>query len=157
VWRHGDWITITARGSAVIHGRSDATINRDGVRIGTAELYRAAAAVPAVLDSLAVDIPRDGDLWLALFVVLGEGATLDDALRAEIRASIRSHCSPRHVPDDILQAPQIPRTLSGKTLEVPVKRILMGTPPEQAASEQSLADPAALDWYVALAERLNAS
>ncbi|HUA10550.1 MAG TPA: acetoacetate--CoA ligase [Solirubrobacteraceae bacterium] len=154
VWRHGDWIRVTPRGGAVIYGRSDSTINRQGVRMGTSEIYRAAATVPAVLDALVVDIPKDGDaseLWMILFVVLADGAALDDALREQIRAAIRAHCSPRHVPNEILQVEQVPRTLSGKLLEVPVKRILMGMEPGRAASAGSLADPAALDYFVALA------
>ncbi len=151
VWRHGDWITITSRGTAVISGRSDSTINRGGVRMGTAEIYRAVLAVPEVLDALVVDVPRPGtDGWMPLFVVLREGASLDDALVDRIRRRIREDCSPRHVPDELRQIDEVPRTLSGKVLEVPVKRILMGTPVEQAASRESLANPKALDYFVGL-------
>ncbi len=149
VWRHGDWIEITERGGAVIHGRSDATINRGGVRIGTSEIYGAVLALGEILDALAVDV----DGWLALFVVLREGVAFDDELRARIARRVREDCSPRHVPDDVLEAPEVPRTLSGKLLEVPVKRILSGAPAEQVASRDSLANPAALDWFVAYAER----
>ncbi|HEV3033961.1 MAG TPA: acetoacetate--CoA ligase [Solirubrobacteraceae bacterium] len=163
VWRHGDWIRITPRGGAVIYGRSDSTINRMGVRMGTSEIYRAALAVPEVLDALVVDIPKpgsDGDsqaeLWMAMFVVLREGAALDDELAAQIKRRIREDCSPRHVPNEIRQIDQVPRTLSGKVLEVPVKRILMGTPPEQAASVESLANPRSLDYFVELAGELQA-
>jgi len=149
VWRHGDWIEITERGTAIIYGRSDSTINRGGVRMGTSELYSAALAVPEVVDALAVDLPRDGTPgWLALYVVLGQGAHLDDALVGRIKTRIRENCSPRHVPDEITAVPAVPRTLSGKLLEVPVKRILMGAEPSTVASRDSLANPEALDWFV---------
>jgi acetoacetyl-CoA synthetase len=152
VWRHGDWIRITERGTAVIYGRSDSTINRGGVRMGTSEIYRAVLAVPDVVDALVVDVPRAGEEnWMPLFVVLREGAVPDDALAAEIRRRIREDCSPRHVPNEIRAIAEVPRTLSGKVLEVPVKRILMGETPERAASRDSLANPAALDYFVALA------
>jgi acetoacetyl-CoA synthetase len=161
VWRHGDWIRITPRGGAVIYGRSDSTINRMGVRMGTSEIYRAANAVPEVLDALVVDIPRRGsegesqsELWMTMFVVLREGVALDEELAAQIKRRIREDCSPRHVPNEILQIEQVPRTLSGKVLEVPVKRILMGTPVAQAASVESLADPRSLDYFVKLAREL---
>src|SRR6266511_219415 len=154
VWRHGDWIEITSRGTAVIYGRSDSTINRQGVRMGTSEIYRAVQGVPEVLDALVVDVPRPGtEGWMPLFVVLREDVELDDELSAEIKRRIREQCSPRHVPNDVLQVAEIPRTLSGKVLEVPVKKILTGTPPEDAASRDSLANPAALDYFVELAER----
>jgi acetoacetyl-CoA synthetase len=155
VWRHGDWIEITSRGTAVIYGRSDSTINRQGVRMGTSEIYRAVLAVPEVVDALVVDVPRPGtEGWMPLFVVLREGVELDDDLRERLRRRIREDCSPRHVPNEVHVVAEIPRTLSGKVLEVPVKRILTGTPPEQAASRESLANPAALDWFVELARRL---
>jgi acetoacetyl-CoA synthetase len=153
VWRHGDWIEITSRGTAIIYGRSDSTINRGGVRMGTAEIYRAVLSLDEVVDALVVDVPgRPGFEagWMPLFVVLREGVTLSDRLREEIRRRIREDCSPRHVPDEILAIPEVPRTLSGKALEVPVKRILMGVPVEQAASRESLANPEALDYFVAL-------
>jgi len=155
VWRHGDWIRITPRGGAVIYGRSDATINRQGVRMGTSEIYRAAGALEEVVDALVVDVPRDGgaELRMLLFVVLRPGVTLDDELGARIKRRIRIDCSPRHVPDEILQIEEVPRTLSGKALEVPVKRILMGAAPGEAASVESLANPHALDFFVALAAR----
>jgi acetoacetyl-CoA synthetase len=156
VWRHGDWIEITSRGTAVIYGRSDSTINRQGVRMGTSEIYRAVQAVPEVLDALVVDVPRPGtEGWMPLFVVLDEDVSLDERLTGEIKRSIREQCSPRHVPDEIFQVAEVPRTLSGKVLEVPVKRILTGTPPEQAASRDSLANPESLDYFVALAGRLD--
>jgi acetoacetyl-CoA synthetase len=153
VWRHGDWIRITPRGGAVIYGRSDSTINRQGVRMGTSEIYRAAGAVEEVLDALVVDVPRrDGELRMVLFVALRDGEQLDEELEARIARRIREDCSPRHVPNEIRQVEEVPRTLSGKVLEVPVKRILMGVAPEEAASVDSLANPAALDYFVKLAE-----
>ncbi|HEV7161971.1 MAG TPA: acetoacetate--CoA ligase [Solirubrobacteraceae bacterium] len=156
IWRHGDWIRITPRGGAVIYGRSDSTINRQGVRMGTSEIYRAAGAVEEVLDALVVDVPKsDGELSMILFVTLRDGVTLDDELAAQIKRRIREDCSPRHVPNEIRQIREVPRTLSGKVLEVPVKRILMGTPPSQAASVESLANPASLDYFVELAGELS--
>jgi acetoacetyl-CoA synthetase len=164
VWRHGDWIRITPRGGAVIYGRSDSTINRQGVRMGTSEIYRAASGVPEVLDALVVDIPgRDangepgGELSMILFVVLREGILLNDELAATIKRRIREDCSPRHVPNEVRQIAEVPRTLSGKVLEVPVKRILMGTPPSEAASVESLANPRSLDYFVGLAGELGVS
>jgi acetoacetyl-CoA synthetase len=152
MWRHGDWIELTSRGTAIIYGRSDSTINRGGVRMGTSEIYRAVLALDEVVDALVLDMPKHGtDGWMPLFVVLRDGATLSDELIASIKRRIRSDCSPRHVPDEVVQIAEVPRTLSGKVLEVPVKRILMGTPAEQAASRESLANPAALDYFVRLA------
>jgi acetoacetyl-CoA synthetase len=152
VWRHGDWIEITPRGTAIIYGRSDSTINRGGIRMGTSEIYRAVLAVEEVVDALVVDVPREGtDGWMPLFVVLREGATLDDELVGAIKRRIREDCSPRHVPNEVYAIAEVPRTLSGKVLEVPVKRILMGQPAEKAASRDSLANPAALDYFVELA------
>jgi acetoacetyl-CoA synthetase len=155
VWRHGDWIEITSRGTAVIYGRSDSTINRSGIRMGTSEIYRAVLSIDAIVDALVVDVPRPGtEGWMPLFVVLREGAELDAELPREIARRVRERCSPRHVPDEVFQIAAVPRTLSGKVLEVPVKRILMGTPAEQAASRDSLADPAALDYFTEMAGRL---
>jgi acetoacetyl-CoA synthetase len=155
VWRHGDWIEITERGTAIIYGRSDSTINRSGVRMGTSEIYRAVLSIDAILDALVVDIPRPGtEGWMPLFVVLREGTELDEDLRREIARRVRERCSPRHVPDEVFEIAEVPRTLSGKVLEVPVKRILMGTPAERAASRDSLANPAALDYFTAMAARL---
>ncbi len=154
-WRHGDWIEITSRGTAIIYGRSDSTINRSGVRMGTSEIYRAVAGVDEVVDALVVDVPRPGtEGWMPLFVVLAEGAQLDDDLVAELRRRIREQCSPRHVPDRVYEIAEVPRTLSGKVLEVPVKRILTGTPADRAAARDSLANPAALDYFVELAAEL---
>ena len=152
VWRHGDWIEITERGTAIITGRSDATINRGGIRMGTAEIYRAVLSVPEVVDALVVDLPREGTQgYMPLFVVLQAGRTLDDDLVAAIRDRIREDCSPRHVPDEIRAVPAVPRTLSGKVLEVPVKRILSGEPTERAVSRDSLVDPDALRPFEELA------
>jgi acetoacetyl-CoA synthetase len=148
VWRHGDWIKITSRGTAVIYGRSDSTINRGGVRMGTSEIYSAVEGLDEVLDSLVVDV----DERMLLFVVTrGE---LTPELEAEIRACVRERCSPRHVPDAIYEIDEVPRTLSNKKLEVPVKKILQGHDPAKAASRDSLANPAALDWFVARAAEL---
>jgi acetoacetyl-CoA synthetase len=152
VWRHGDWIEITDRGTAIITGRSDATINRGGIRMGTAEIYRAVLALDEVVDALVVDLPREGTQgYMPLFVVLRPGVELDDDLVARIRARIREDCSPRHVPDEVRAVPAVPRTLSGKVLEVPVKRILAGEPADRALSRDSLADPDALRPFEELA------
>jgi len=153
VWRHGDWITITERGSCIITGRSDATLNRGGVRVGTAELYGIVEALPEIGDSLVVHLedPDGGPGELLLFVVLRDGASLGDELRRRIATELRTELSPRHVPDEIVAVPAVPRTLSGKKLEVPVKRILQGAPPDLAASRDALADPRALEAFEALA------
>ena len=156
VWRHGDWIEITERGTAIIYGRSDSTINRGGIRMGTSEIYRAVLSDPKIADALVVDIPKPGtEGWMPLFVVLAEGAELDDELKKTVAREIRERCSPRHVPNEMVEVETIPRTLSGKVLEVPVKRILTGTPPEKAASKDSLADPKSLDFFVEYAKKLN--
>jgi acetoacetyl-CoA synthetase len=147
VWRHGDWIEITSRGTAIIYGRSDSTINRGGIRMGTAEIYSAVLSLDEIVDALVVD----ADGWMPLFVVLVQNAELDDGLVGRIAQRVREDCSPRHVPNEVLAVPAIPRTLSGKVLEVPVKKILLGAPPEQAASRDSLANPQALDWFVEFA------
>jgi acetoacetyl-CoA synthetase len=154
VWRHGDWITFTERGTCVISGRSDATLNRGGVRVGTAEFYAVVEALPEVADSLVVhleDPSGDGPGTLLLFVVPAPGGVIDEPLRGRIVAAIRANLSPRHAPDQVIEVPAIPRTLSGKKLEVPVKRILTGTPADQAASTGALADPGALAPFEALA------
>jgi acetoacetyl-CoA synthetase len=136
----------------MISGRSDATINRGGVRMGTSELYRSVLALDEVVDALVVDVPQaDGSSRMTLFVVLREGVEPTPELEAEIRARIRDECSPRHVPDEVLAVPEIPRTLSGKILEVPVKRILMGAPVDAVASRDSLANPDALSFFEQLA------
>jgi acetoacetyl-CoA synthetase len=158
VWRHGDWIEITSRETAIITGRSDSTINRGGIRMGTAEIYSAVLALDEIRDALVVDVPQEGEeSWLPLFVVLEDGAELNDDLVKAIRTRVREDCSPRHVPSDVIVIDEVPRTLSGKALEVPVKRILMGTAPEKAASRDSLANPEALDWFADLAKERGAS
>src|SRR5215212_5185854 len=152
VWRHGDWIKIKEDGSCVIYGRSDSTINRGGVRMGTSEIYSAVDKVDEVSDSLVVDVPRDGgNSFMPLFVVLQEGVEIDDDLKGRIRSSIKDNASPRHVPNEIFAVSDIPRTLNGKKLEVPVKKILSGTPPEEAASKESLSNPETLDRFAELA------
>ncbi len=153
VWRHGDWLTVTERGSCIVSGRSDATLKRGGVRIGTAEFYGVVEALPEVADSLVVHLEDDGGGpgELLLFVAVRTGAALDDVLRARISRELRNELSPRHVPDAIIAVPAIPRTLSGKKLEVPIKRILLGVPAARAASRDALADPGALGPFEALA------
>jgi acetoacetyl-CoA synthetase len=151
-WRHGDWIEITDRGTAIIYGRSDSTINRGGIRIGTAEIYRAVLESNDITDALVVDLPKDGtDGVIDLFVVLREGTELTEDLRKQLARSIRTRCSPRHVPDNVTAIAAVPRTLSGKVVEVPVKRILMGADPTKVVSRDSLANPEALDFFVRLA------
>ena len=155
VWTHGDWITVYDDGACVITGRSDATLNRGGVRMGTAELYAVVEGLPEVADSLVVHLEGDdgGPGRLVLFVAPAAGAALDDELRDRIAKALRAELSPRHVPDEIHAVPGVPRTLSGKKLEVPVKRILQGADPERAASRGSLANPDVLDAYQAFVER----
>ena len=148
VWRHGDWIEVLPDGGCIIYGRSDATLNRGGVRMGTSEFYRAAEAFDEIADSLVVDTGRLGaEGRLILYVVLAEGAELDDDLKNRLRAVLRAQLSPRHVPDEIHQVPGIPRTLSGKKLEVPVRKILHGTDPERAADPNALANPDVLRYF----------
>ena len=147
VWRHGDWIRFNPDGSCVIYGRSDATLNRGGVRMGTAEFYRVVEGLPEIADSLVVEVDED-DGKLVLFVVLRPGASLDDELRRRIAAALRRELSPRHVPDRILAVAEVPKTLNGKKLEVPVKRLLAGQPLASAVSEGAVANPASLTSLV---------
>jgi acetoacetyl-CoA synthetase len=148
VWRHGDWITMLPDGGCVIFGRSDATLNRGGVRMGTSEFYRVVEQLPEVADSLVVDTGQLGaDGRLILYLVLADGAALDDDLTGRIKAALRAALSPRHVPDEVHQVPGIPRTLSGKKLEVPVRKILLGTPVAEAADPDALANPEVLAWF----------
>jgi acetoacetyl-CoA synthetase len=153
IWRQGDWIQFSERGSCIVTGRSDATLNRGGVRLGTSEFYSVVEELPEIVDSLVVHLEdaEGGAGELLLFVVLADGAVLDDALRERIGRSLRSELSPRHVPDTIEQMPAIPRTLTGKKLEMPVKRILLGVAPEAVASRDALLDPTALDAFAELA------
>ncbi|MEV0561213.1 acetoacetate--CoA ligase [Dactylosporangium sp. NPDC050588] len=152
VWRHGDWITIDEGGACVITGRSDATLNRGGVRLGTSEFYSVVEGLDDVTDSVVVHLedPEGGAGELLLFVVLRPGVTLDDALRATIARELRTALSPRHVPDQVFAVEAVPRTLSGKKLEVPVKRILTGTPVDQAAAKGALANPESLRYFEAV-------
>jgi acetoacetyl-CoA synthetase len=152
IWRHGDWIKITSRGSAIIYGRSDSTINRKGIRMGSSEIYRVVEDVPEVLDSLIIGVERPGGAYyMPLFVVLKPGFELDDALKARIRASIRANLSPHHVPDEIIAIPEVPRTLNGKKLEVPVKKLFMGIPLEKAISIDSMSNPHVMQYFIEFA------
>ncbi|CAL9366797.1 Acetyl-coenzyme A synthetase [Streptomyces sp. enrichment culture] len=152
VWRHGDWITVTSRGSVVIHGRSDSTLNRQGVRMGSADIYEAVERLPEIKESLVIGVEQpDGGYWMPLFVHLAPGATLDEALRDRVRQTIRDRLSPRHVPDEIIEVPGIPHTLTGKRIEVPVKRLLQGTPLEQAVNPGSIDNLDLLHHFEALA------
>jgi acetoacetyl-CoA synthetase len=153
VWRHGDWIVIHPDHSCEVTGRSDATLNRGGVRLGTAEFYRVVEELPEVEDSLVVHLPdaAGGNGELLLFVVPAPGVSSDDALRRTIATELRQALSPRHVPDQVIAVPAIPRNLTGKKLEVPVKRLLQGARPDDIASRDALADPSAWDAFVALA------
>jgi acetoacetyl-CoA synthetase len=158
VWRHGDWIEITERATAVISGRSDSTINRGGIRMGTSEIYRAVLSLDEVVDALVVDLPLEGtDGYMPLFVVLRPGSELTEELVERIRSRIREDCSPRHVPNVVHEIAEVPRTLSGKVLEIPVKRILMGQPPETTVSRDSLANPDSLVFFEEFAARLGVS
>lgn len=155
VWRHGDWIKITERGSCVIYGRSDATLNRAGVRMGTSEFYSVVEALDSVEDSLVVDVPTpDGGSKLFLFVVPSQGCKLDAELESRIRDALKTQLSPRHVPDEIVEVSCVPKTINAKKMEVPVKRLLMGEQPSRAASEGAMANPEALEEYVRLRESL---
>ena len=153
-WRHGDWLKINERGGCVIYGRSDATINRHGLRMGTSELYSAVEALPEVLDSMVVDLEYLGrDSYMPLFVVLREGVLLDDGMRQRLNSAIKTALSPRFVPNDIFHVTEIPRTLSGKKQELPVKKLLLGQPIEKVINKEAMANPACLDWYVVFAQR----
>ncbi len=155
IWRHGDWLSITPRHTLIIHGRSDATLNRHGVRIGTAEIYRAVDKVKGVRDSLIVNLEQaNGDHYMPLFVAVNNGVELDDQLRQEIKKTLRSEYSPRHVPDEIIEVEDIPYTISGKKLEAPVKKILMGIDIDKAANPDSMKNPESLDFFVDFRERL---
>ena len=152
VWRHGDWLKIGANGGCTIYGRSDATINRHGLRMGTSEIYSAVESLPEVLDSLVVDLEYLGrESYMPLFVVLRPGQALDEALRARINAAVRTALSPRFVPDDIFAVAEVPRTLSGKKQELPIKKLLLGQPIEKVVNKDAMANPGCLDWYVAFA------
>ena len=156
VWRHGDWLRVgdeNGQGEwCVIYGRSDATINRHGLRMGTSEIYSAVEGMAEVLDSMVVDLEYLGrDSYMPLFVVLRPGAALDDTLKKRINDAIRQSLSPRFMPDDIFQVPEIPRTLSGKKQELPIKKLLLGQPIEKVVNQEAMANPGSLAWYVAFA------
>ncbi len=148
IWRHGDWTTLTSRNSVVIHGRSDSTLNRQGVRMGSADIYEAVERLPEIRESLVIGVELgDGGYWMPLFVHLAAGATLDDTLRDNVKKTIRSSLSPRHVPDEIIEIPAVPHTLTGKRLEVPVKRLLQGTSLDKAVNPGSVDDVELLRFY----------
>jgi acetoacetyl-CoA synthetase len=154
VWRHGDWIRIGADGGCVIFGRSDATINRQGLRMGTSEIYAAVEGLPEILDSMVVDLEYLGrESYMPLFVVLREGLVLDDALRRRINDAIRTSLSPRFMPNEIFHVDAIPRTLSGKKQELPIKKLLLGQPLEKVIDKEVMANPGSLDWYVRFAAK----
>ncbi|WP_345382035.1 acetoacetate--CoA ligase [Pseudonocardia yuanmonensis] len=152
VWRHGDWVTFYADGSLAIHGRSDSTLNRQGVRLGSSDFYDVLETMPEISETLVVGVDRPDDgYWLGLFVVPAAGHVLDDALRRRIVDTLRTRLTPRHVPDEILEAPAVPHTLSGKKMEVPIKKLMTGRPLEKAANVASVDDPDALRWYARFA------
>lgn len=148
-WRHGDWLQITERGSLVILGRSDATLNRQGVRIGTAEIYRALDNIPELRDALIINLENaDGTDWMPLFVALNQGIVLDEALKNKIRTALRTAYSPRHVPDEIVEIPEVPYTISGKKMETPVKKVLQRKPLDKAYNRDSMRNPEAMEWFI---------
>ena len=154
IWRHGDWLRITPRGGAIIYGRSDATINRHGIRMGTSELYRAVEELPEVLDSLVVDLEFLGrESWMPLFVVLRPGHDLTPQLETALRERIKVALSARHVPNEILQVADIPRTLSGKKMELPIKKLLLGHALDKIANPDAMANPGSLQWFLDFAAK----
>jgi acetoacetyl-CoA synthetase len=152
VWRHGDWITITERGSAVIAGRSDSTLNRNGIRMGSAEIYAVVEAMPEIAEALVIGAELNDGYWMPLFVVLARGCHLDEALAQRIKTVVRESVSPRHVPDEIIQAPAIPHTRTGKKIEVPIKRLIQGAPRSGVVDADAVDDRDALDWFIRFAE-----
>ena len=154
VWRHGDWVTITEHGGVVIHGRSDSTLNRHGIRMGSAEIYEAVESLPEVVESLVVGVEEPGGgYWMPLFVVLGAGSELDEQLEQAIRRAVREQVSPRHVPDEVIAVRAVPHTRTGKKLEVPVKRLLQGAEASAVLDPGAIDDPGALADFVAAAQR----
>ena len=154
-WRHGDWIKITDRNTVIIYGRSDATLNRGGVRIGTSEIYRAVDKVSSVADSLVTCIElKGGEYYMPLFVKMKEGFQLDDQLVAELKKTIRETCSPRHVPDEFIVIEEVPYTISGKKMETPVKKILMGASPEKVLNKDSMKNPQAVQFFISFTQKL---
>jgi len=151
VWRHGDWITITGHDSIIVHGRSDSTLNRHGIRMGSADIYQAVERLPEVAEALVIGAEQsDGGYWMPLFVVLADDAELTDELRERIKRTIRDEVSPRHVPDEIIVAPGVPHTRTGKKLEVPIKKLFQGADPARIVEKSAVDDPALLDWYANL-------
>ncbi|WP_067710235.1 acetoacetate--CoA ligase [Nocardia yamanashiensis] len=151
VWRHGDWITLTDHGSIVVHGRSDSTLNRHGIRMGSADIYQTVEALPEIAEALVLGVEQpDGGYWMPLFVVPVPGVDLTDELKARINAAIRTEVSPRHVPDEIIQAPGVPHTRTGKKLEVPLKKLFQGADPATVVARTAIDDPDLLDWFAAL-------
>ncbi|MBK7602892.1 MAG: acetoacetate--CoA ligase [Saprospiraceae bacterium] len=156
LWRHGDWIRITQDDGVVIYGRSDATLNKQGIRIGTSEIYRSLDHIQEIVDSLIVNIEKkDGDHFMPLFVMLKEGIILDDILKKRIKSQLRSDYSPRHVPDEIIQVADIPYTLSGKKMETPIKKILMGRPVEKCVNADTMRNPTSINYFVEFAKEIN--
>jgi acetoacetyl-CoA synthetase len=148
VWRHGDWITITGHGSIVVHGRSDSTLNRHGIRMGSADIYQAVERLPEITEALVIGAEQpDGGYWMPLFVVLADDAELTDELRDRIKRTIRDEVSPRHVPDEIIVAPGVPHTRTGKKLEVPIKKLFGGADPAHVVEKSAVDNPVLLDWY----------
>jgi acetoacetyl-CoA synthetase len=151
VWRHGDWITITDHGSIIVHGRSDSTLNRHGIRMGSADIYQAVERLPEIAEALVIGAEQpDGGYWMPLFVVLADDVELTDELRERIKRTIRDEVSPRHVPDEIIVAPGVPHTRTGKKLEVPIKKLFQGADPARVVEKSAVDDPALLDWYANL-------
>ncbi|PSR67883.1 acetoacetate--CoA ligase [Nocardia sp. MDA0666] len=158
VWRHGDWITVTDHGSIVVHGRSDSTLNRHGIRMGSADIYQAVEQLPEIAEALVIGAEQpDGGYWMPLFVTLAPGAELTDELKQRINATIRSEVSPRHVPDDIIAAPGIPHTRTGKKLEVPIKKLFQGADPDRVVERSAVDNPDLLTWYAAVPARKRAT
>ena len=156
IWRHGDWVQFNERGGCVIYGRSDSTINRQGIRMGTSEIYRVVQGFDEVVDSLIIDLEMLGrDSFMPLFVVLREDATLDDALQARIKGQLRAEVSPRHVPNAIIQVADVPYTLSGKKMEVPIRKILLGMDVDAAANRGAMRNPDAIEFFIEYAKTLN--
>lgn len=155
VWRHGDWIRITPRHSLIIYGRSDATLNRQGVRIGTAEIYRTLNKIPGIKEGLIVNLELSGGRhYMPLFLQMAEHESLSEDLKKEIKKRLKSDCSPRHVPDEIVEVPEIPFTISGKKLEAPVKKILLGMPPGKAANPDAMRNPESLEFFISFADQI---
>jgi acetoacetyl-CoA synthetase len=158
VWRHGDWIKFNERGGCIIYGRSDSTINRQGIRMGTSEIYRVVESFEEVLDSLIVDLELLGrESYMPLFVVLREGYYLTDELKQRIKQKLREDVSPRHIPNEILQISEVPYTLSGKKMEVPIRKILLGIDTHKAANPDAMRNPRALDFFVEFARKLTSA